>query len=174
MGYHAKWDTVQSGMPLLSGIPMLSGIPCRMGYPCSVGYPCLVGYARHIGSSWAKLGRGVAHLAEVAAGVDLVRVEVADHLDVVRREELERAEHLAAAQTHKQTTSATPPTRLRRSRHAAAAARLGLVRAAWDGCCFVLVCCREGSRALLGSTTTRCSDCLRLSLPLLRLTVPLF
>ncbi len=48
--------------------------------------------------------QGVAHLAEVAAGVDLVRVQVADHLDVVRREELERAEHLAAAQTHKHTT----------------------------------------------------------------------
>ena len=32
-------------------------------------------------------------MAEVAAGVDLVRVEVADHLDVIRREERERAEY---------------------------------------------------------------------------------
>ncbi len=81
--------------------------------------------------------QGVADLAEVAAGVDLVRVEVADHLDVVRREELERAEHLAAAQTHKHTNKQTlkhanvirdTPTRRRRSRHAAAAARPTLVR----------------------------------------------
>jgi hypothetical protein len=53
-------------------------------------------------------------LAEVASGVDLIRVQVADHLDVVRRKELERAEHLAA-QTHKHTNRQLLPRRSRAS-----------------------------------------------------------
>jgi hypothetical protein len=80
--------------------------------------------------------QGVAHLAELASGVDLIRVQVADHLDTSRRARACGAPGGTNTQTQKQTTSSATLARVGSSRHAAAA-RLGLVRAAWGGCCFV-------------------------------------
>ncbi len=154
MGYHAKWDTI-----------------AKWDTHAKWDSHALRDTRATKGSSWAKLGSGVADLAEVAAGVDLVRVEVADHLDVVRREELERAEHLAAAQTHKHTTdNVRDPSKaseaLQPRRRQARTSTCGSWRLLFR--CFVAYPYRY-------SDYPNCySDCLRLSVPSFRLPVPLF